>query len=111
MRADRIVQNQGLDGSLRRLVPECTKEGMIQDTQGLMRLEELSQTRRKGVALLGHDDEDPVLVKDQPSATFEMLLKKAEQDGRLTGKHRCKVCGMRYKKEREASACCCGITK
>lgn len=60
---------------------------------------------------MGHDDEASVLVKDQPSATFEMLLKKAEQDGRLTGKYRCKVCGMRYKKEREASACCCGITK
>jgi len=66
---------------------------------------------RKGVALLGYKDESQVLVKDQPSATFEMLLKKAEQDGRLTGKHRCSVCGMRYKREKEASTCCYGIAK
>jgi hypothetical protein len=64
----------------------------------------------RGLALLGYKDEE-VLVKDEPSATFEMLLKKAEQDGRLSGKHRCPVCGMRYRKEREASMCCYGITK
>jgi len=40
-----------------------------------------------------------------------MLLKKAEQEGRLSGKYRCPVCGMRYKKEREASVCCYGIAK
>jgi hypothetical protein len=62
------------------------------------------------VALLGYKDEE-VLIRDQPSATFEMLLKKAEQDGRLSGKHRCPVCGMRYKKEKEASMCCYGIAK
>jgi rubrerythrin len=64
----------------------------------------------RGLALLGYN-EDEVLVKDEPSATFEMLLKKAEQDGRLSGKYRCPVCGMRYKKEREASNCCYGIKK
>ena len=64
----------------------------------------------RGVAPLGYEDEE-VLVKDRPSATFEMLLKKAEQDGRLSGKYRCPVCGMRYKKEREASVCCYGIAK
>jgi len=56
-------------------------------------------------------EDDEVLVKDRPSATFEMLLKKAEQEGRLSGKYRCPVCGMRYKKEREASMCCDGIAK
>lgn len=60
---------------------------------------------------MGYKDGDQVLVRDQPSATFEMLLKKAEQDGRLTGKHRCPVCGMRYKREKEASTCCYGIAK
>ena len=63
----------------------------------------------RGVGLLACMDDGYVLVKDQPSATFEMLLKKAEQDGRLTGKFRCPVCGMRYKKEREASICCSGV--
>jgi hypothetical protein len=65
----------------------------------------------RGVAHLGYKDDNLVLVKDQPSATFEMLLKRAEQDGRLIGKHRCPICGMRYKKEREASNCCNGISK
>lgn len=60
---------------------------------------------------MAYKDDNQVLVKDQPSATFEMLLKKAEQDGRLTGKYKCPTCGMRYKKEREASICCYGITK
>jgi hypothetical protein len=59
---------------------------------------------------LGYKD-DGILVKDQPSATFEILLRKAEQDGRLTGKYRCPTCGMRYKTEREASSCCYGIVK
>jgi hypothetical protein len=58
---------------------------------------------------LAYKDDSQVLVKDQPSATFEMLLKKAEQEGRLNGKYKCPVCGMRYKKEREALACCGGI--
>jgi rubrerythrin len=60
---------------------------------------------------LGYRDDGQVLVKDQPSATFEMLLKKAEQDGRLSGKFRCPVCGMRFKKEREASTCCSGMSR
>lgn len=52
-----------------------------------------------------------VLIKDQPSATYEMLLKKAEREGRIGGKYRCPVCGMRYRREREASQCCEGIVR
>jgi hypothetical protein len=59
---------------------------------------------------LDHKD-DRFLIKDEPSATYEMLLKKAEREGRLGGKHRCPVCGMRFKNEREANACCRGIAR
>ena len=60
---------------------------------------------------MGYKDGDQVLVRDQPSATFEMLLKKAEQEGRHNGKFRCPICGMRYRKEREASTCCNGMAR
>jgi hypothetical protein len=58
---------------------------------------------------LGYKDE--VLVKDQPSATYEMLLKRAEREGRIGGKHQCPICGMKYRKERDASNCCKGIPR
>jgi hypothetical protein len=54
---------------------------------------------------------EEVLVKDQSSATFDMLLKKAEQEGRIGGKFRCPVCGMRFRREKEASECCRGISR
>ena len=59
---------------------------------------------------MDHKD-DRFLIKDEPSATYEMLLKKAQREGRLGGKHRCPVCGMRFKSEREAVACCRGIAR
>jgi hypothetical protein len=58
---------------------------------------------------LGYEEE--VLVKDHPSATFELLLQKAEREGRIGGKFQCAVCGMRYKKERDALDCCKGIAR
>ncbi|MFH1312144.1 MAG: hypothetical protein ABIJ00_02855 [Candidatus Eisenbacteria bacterium] len=60
---------------------------------------------------MGYRDEKEVLVKDQPSATYEMLLKKAEREGRIGGKFRCSVCGMKFRREREASQCCKGIIR
>ena len=55
--------------------------------------------------------EKQVLVKDQPSATYDMLLKRAEREGRVGGKFRCSICGMRYKREREATECCKSIMR
>ena len=55
--------------------------------------------------------EDEVLIRDQPSATYEMLLKKAEREGRLSGKFSCPICGMKFKREREAAVCCKGIMR
>ncbi len=54
--------------------------------------------------------EDNVLIKkDRTSSTYDILLKKAVKDGRVGGKHRCPVCGMRFKLEKEASACCAKV--
>ena len=61
-------------------------------------------------ALLDHKDER-YLIKDEPSATFEMLLKKAEREGRIGGKHQCPVCGMKFKSEKDANSCCRGIAR
>jgi hypothetical protein len=58
---------------------------------------------------LGYKEE--VLVRDHPSATYEMLLQKAEREGRIGGKHNCPVCGMKYRSEKEALDCCKGIVR
>jgi hypothetical protein len=54
-------------------------------------------------------DEDILLKKDRTTSTYDILLKKAIKEGRVGGKHRCPVCGMRFKIEREASACCAKV--
>ncbi len=59
---------------------------------------------------MGYSD-DGILIKDRPSATYDMLLKKAEREGRVGGKHRCPICGMKFRREREASDCCRGIAR
>jgi rubrerythrin len=50
--------------------------------------------------------EATILQKDKNYVKFHRLLQKAEADGRLDGKFRCPVCGMRYLSEREADDCC-----
>ncbi len=55
---------------------------------------------------MAYREDDDILIKDQPSVTYEMLLKKAVREGRIGGKYRCPVCGMRYKREKEAADCC-----
>lgn len=52
------------------------------------------------------DEESAILQKDRANSTYELLLKKAVEEGRIGGQSRCRVCGMRYKDEREAVACC-----
>lgn len=47
-----------------------------------------------------------ILQKDKNYVKFHRLLQKAEASGRLDGKHRCPVCGMRYLTEKEADDCC-----
>lgn len=37
---------------------------------------------------------------------FELLLAKAMAEGRVNGKYRCPVCGMRYRRKKESQNCC-----
>jgi len=52
-----------------------------------------------------HRDET-VLKKTKNYVKFHKLLARAESNGRLGGKFRCPVCGMRYLTAREATDCC-----
>ena len=52
------------------------------------------------------DEESAILQKDRANSTYELLLKKAVEEGRIGGPSRCRVCGMRYKSEADALACC-----
>lgn len=47
-----------------------------------------------------------ILEKGKNYVKFHRLLAKAEADGRLDGKYKCPVCGMRFLSEREADDCC-----
>ncbi len=50
--------------------------------------------------------EATILQKDKNYVKFHRLLAKAELEGRLDGKYRCPVCGMRYLSSSEADECC-----
>jgi len=50
--------------------------------------------------------ESAILQKSKNYVKYHRLLRKAEEEGRLDGKYRCPVCGMRYLTEPEADACC-----
>lgn len=51
-----------------------------------------------------------ILVRDVDSSTkyvkYHRLLALAEREGRIDGKYRCPVCGMRYLSFDEADVCC-----
>lgn len=46
------------------------------------------------------------LIKASPNSTFDILLRKAEQEGRIGGKHKCAICGMAHQSSSEAASCC-----
>jgi hypothetical protein len=52
------------------------------------------------------EEDGSILQKDRPNSTYELLLRKAVEEGRIGGDYRCQVCGMRYKSSREAASCC-----
>lgn len=47
-----------------------------------------------------------VLVKGTTNSTFDILLRKAEEDGRVGGKYQCLICGMSFHQKSESKACC-----
>lgn len=52
------------------------------------------------------EEEGTILQKDRPNSTYELLLRKAVEEGRIGGDYRCQVCGMRYKSPQDATSCC-----
>lgn len=63
---------------------------------------------RKGYAGMPMSDagDTSILIKAKSSTTYNLLIKKAEKEGRITGAHRCPICGMRSHTSREAESCC-----
>ena len=51
-------------------------------------------------------EKDVTLVKEKPFVKYDQLIEKAEREGRIAGRFRCLVCGMRYKEKDDADECC-----
>jgi hypothetical protein len=56
--------------------------------------------------VMGKQGKAGLLRKDKEYVKFVQLLRKAEMEGRLAGKHGCKLCGMKYESREEAQQCC-----
>ena len=71
----------------------------------LERVREMAESNPEGVS-------SGILVRDLDSSTkyvkYHRLLALAEREGRIDGKYRCPVCGMRYLSFDEADVCCKG---
>ena len=52
-----------------------------------------------------------VLENDESWVKFKKLLARAEAEGRIDGKYRCPVCGMRYNSEAECATCCVQVAR
>jgi len=52
-----------------------------------------------------------LLEEDENYVKFAKLLQKAEIEGRVSGEHRCSVCGMRYNEEQESLDCCARVPR
>ena len=51
-------------------------------------------------------EKDSALVKEKPFVKYDQLILKAEREGRINGRFRCIVCGMRYLEKDSAEDCC-----
>ena len=52
-----------------------------------------------------------VLESDDSYVKFSKLLARAIAEGRIDGKYRCPVCGMRYNNEFECHNCCAPMAR
>ncbi len=50
--------------------------------------------------------DDPALVKEKPFVKYDQLIEKAAREGRIAGRFRCLVCGMKYNEKDDADECC-----
>lgn len=51
-------------------------------------------------------EEAGILKREKKYVKFMQLLRKAEADGRLDGKFKCRVCGMLFQEKEQAEGCC-----
>jgi hypothetical protein len=56
--------------------------------------------------VMAKQEKASVLRKDKEYVKFVQLLRRAEKDGRLDGDYVCRLCGMRFVTEEEATMCC-----
>src|SRR5262245_45884719 len=68
--------------------------------------EEVGRETESGGEDVMREEDGSILQKDRPNSTYELLLKRAVEEGRIGGSSRCRVCGMRYNDAAEADACC-----
>ncbi len=47
-----------------------------------------------------------ILEQDDQYVKFSKLLEKATTEGRVDGRYRCAVCGMRFNDEKASDDCC-----
>ena len=59
-----------------------------------------------GEAVMGKQEKAGLLVRDKEYVKYVQLLRRAEEEGRLDGKHACSLCGMKYQTRKEAEECC-----
>ena len=60
-------------------------------------------------AILARAKDSVLGLRERPALAVVIageLLKKAEAEGRLDGKFKCSLCGMRYQTKAEAEECC-----
>jgi hypothetical protein len=50
--------------------------------------------------------EESALIKEKPFVKYDQLIEKATREGRIDGRFRCLVCGMRYHLKDDADDCC-----
>jgi hypothetical protein len=52
-----------------------------------------------------------VIESDENYVRYTKLLAKALAEGRVDGKYRCQVCGMRFRAEAEMQNCCAPVAR
>jgi len=55
---------------------------------------------------MGEFEGGVLLKREATASTYDLLLRRAREEGRVGGKHSCPVCGMRFHREEEALECC-----
>lgn len=60
---------------------------------------------------MNNGEDTLVFEHDENYVRFSKLLAKAAVEGRIDGKYRCQVCGMRYNNDAESANCCAPVAR